>query len=270
MSLSKLFLTICVLCLCLCVDVSAKSKKNKTAKTEQLGYTTPVPDVMQAVAPRDPNLPSNEEAMVMTYVPGEKIEGIDVSHYQGRIDWKAIADEGVVQYAFLKSTEGSGLVDETYDYNLRQAHKYGIKVGSYHFFRANAPIREQLDNMFSVVKGAQQDLLPIVDVEHLNKVRPTLFVERLKQFLNAVTEHYGHKPILYTFVNFYNKYLRGEGFDDYVLMIAFYRDDPPLLDDERPYAIWQYTAYGDVPGILGNCDRSCMMEGYSLNDIIFK
>ena len=122
--------------------------------------------------------------------------------------------------------------------------------------------------MTSVVKKSEQDLIPIIDVERINGSR-SVFITRLHQFMQAVEKHYGCKPILYTFVNFYNKYLQGEGFDKYPLMIAFYRDDQPLLNDEHPYIIWQYTSHGEVPGIDGNVDQSRMMEGHTIDDIRF-
>ena len=91
-------------------------------------------------------------------IRGGNREGIDVSHYQGFIDWQRVAREGEVGYVYIKATEGNSLQDDTYTYNISEARKAGIKVGSYHFFRANVNVDEQLANLTSLVKKEQQDL----------------------------------------------------------------------------------------------------------------
>ena len=73
--------------------------------------------------------------------------------------------------------------------------------------------------------------------------------------------------MLYTFHNFYNRHLVGL-FPDCKWMIARYREDEPTLNDGKDYVIWQYTAKGRVTGIEGNVDRSRLMNGYHLGDIL--
>ncbi len=194
-------------------------------------------------------------------------EGIDVSHYQGKINWDAVAGDGKISYAYLKATEGATLVDDTYARNLSEAKRVGLKVGSYHFYRPNTDWRKQLENLSSVVKPGEQDLLPIIDIEHRGKGSEEMFLKNLRDFITQVTKIYGKKPLLYTFHNFYNRHLAGE-FKDYKWMIARYRDDEPTLDDGKDYVIWQYTASGRIAGVDGNVDRSRLMGEYDLGDIL--
>lgn len=252
--------------LCMAQSGMAKDKKTAEKKRIPVAEALPMPDQMVPRSVRQADLRSAEEAKLLDGADFLNREGIDVSHYQGMIDWKEVASSGKVGYVYIKATEGSGLEDDCYEYNLREARKNGILAGSYHFFRSNTSVDEQIANMTSVVKAKDQDLIPIVDVERVNG-KVSVFLGRLHAFMKAVEEHYHCKPILYTFVNFYNKYLRGEGFEKYPLMIAFYRDDQPLLSDERPYVIWQYTSHGEVPGVDGNVDQSRIMEGFTINDI---
>ena len=123
--------------------------------------------------------------------------------------------------------------------------------------------------MTAQINKSEQDLLPIVDVERINGMSTQEFVSYLKEFLQAVTKHYGRRPVLYTFVNFYNQYLQGEGFEQYPLMIAFYRDAQPELNDGHRYVIWQFTSHSRIPGIHGNVDKSKLMEGFTIEDLLF-
>lgn len=195
-------------------------------------------------------------------------EGIDVSHYQGRIDWHRVARDGGVTYAYIKATEGADLVDNMHTVNLAAARKAGLKVGSYHFYRPKAGVEAQFRNMTSIVIKSGQDLVPIIDIEDDRGVPEERFIADLSEFLHRVTKHYGKKPLLYTGQNFYNKHFQGL-FHDYQWMIAKYQEEAPILLDGSTYAFWQYTAKGRVPGINGNVDRSCMISINNLKSLSF-
>lgn len=190
-------------------------------------------------------------------------EGIDVSRYQGVIDWQQVASEGEISYAYIKATEGANLVDRKYAYNLAEARRAGLSVGSYHFYRPNISVDEQVENMTTNVRKSEQDLVPLIDIEVRGKVGYERFITDLIDFVDRIEAHYGRKPLLYTYQNFYNKYLVGQ-FRDYPWMIAKYQGDEPVLRDELDYMIWQYTQTGRMPGIRGNVDRSCLMGNFSL------
>lgn len=195
--------------------------------------------------------------------------GIDVSHYQNKINWEEVAKDPNAKYAYLKATEGASLVDDTYKYNLKEARRVGIKVGCYHFFSPTAAIDDQFKNLTSTVDLATQDLIPIIDVENRGKGSLDDFCNRLRKFLINVEKYYKVKPIIYTSSHFYNKYLRGK-FTEYKYMIARYHNEEPVLADDIQFVMWQFTSEGRIAGIKGPVDRSKFMNDYNMNDILIR
>lgn len=241
----------------------ARSKKKKRVTLQQAAKNS-VPDALPVVSVLYEGLSSAPELPVLTsnyYLSRRYLEGIDVSHYQGAINWKAVAATGEICYAYVKATEGESLVDRMYRRNIVEARKAGLKVGSYHFYRPNVSWKKQVANMTKNVRAKEQDLVPIVDIEVRGRVSDEKFIRDLKQFIHAIEKHYGCKPLLYTYHNFYNKYLMSH-FYGYDWMIARYREDAPTLNDGEDYIMWQYTASGSINGVSGDVDRSCVMEGF--------
>ena len=197
--------------------------------------------------------------------------GIDVSHYQNRINWDAVAEDKDVNYVYIKVTENAGLVDKMFQTNLREARRVGIPVGCYHFFSPTASPMAQLKNLTAAVPHLKQhDLIPMIDVEVKGKkTTPEDLRRRLKQFLKGVEDYYGVKPLIYTGQNFYNKYLSGH-FDDYMFMIAKYSEGIPELNGSPKFVLWQFSASGRVKGINGAVDQSCFMDSYGIRDIMIK
>ena len=248
-------------------------KKKRLRKTEAellIDDDLPIPDVL--VASLQPQIPLQDDAMelladVRHHMVNQTLQGIDVSHYQGHIDWRTVARTGEVVYVYVKATEGAQLVDDTYITNIQGARKAGLKVGCYHFYRPNVSPQLQFQNMVSVVSLRHQDLIPIIDVEIRGRDLLPYFQRNLRNFLNMVEKHYRVKPILYTSRDFYNKHLSGP-FSGYKYMIARYAAEVPELCDNAPFVMWQYSASGRVPGIRGNVDRSCFIDNYTLQDIM--
>lgn len=197
-------------------------------------------------------------------------DGIDVSHYQGYIDWQNIVNTNNISFAYVKATESNYYVDDYYYYNFEEGQKKGLAMGSYHFFRANVSMLEQFENMTSVVDPTKQDIVPMIDVEAANGVPADVFANRLKEFLKMVEDFYGRPPVLYTYVNFYNKYIANRGFGKYPLMIAFYNGTPPSVADGKKYIMWQYTCRGRIAGVKGDVDKSRFTNGASLYDILYQ
>ena len=186
------------------------------------------------------------------------IHGIDVSSYQNTISWRKVAAMKVnnvrMEFAFIKATEGLGNVDENYKKNYLNAKKAGMICGAYHFFLATKSGVIQANNYMKATALSTNDLPPVVDIEQLYGVPPVTMRKRLKEWLTTVETAYKTKPIIYSNVQFYERYL-GNEFDNYPLWVAHYNEpDKPRIG--RDWTFWQHSESGHVNGIatLVDCD----------------
>lgn len=200
----------------------------------------------------------------------QHVHGIDLSHYQGEVFWQAVGENTNMAYVYLKATEGGDRIDEKYERNIELAHRHGLKVGSYHFYRPKTEQQKQLENFMTQCLPGEQDLLPMIDIESTGGLPTQEFCDSLTKFLDLVEQAYRQKPLLYTFTNFYNRHLSGK-FEGYMFMIAQYtKDKPPVLNDGRDYEMWQYTSKGRLVGVSGYIDKSRFMGEHKLREIRFK
>lgn len=197
------------------------------------------------------------------------IHGIDMSHYQGNVFWETVGTNTKMAYVYLKATEGGDRVDEMYAQNISLAHKYGLKVGSYHFYRPMTDQQKQLDNFMAQCQPGDQDLIPMIDIETKGGLTDEIFRDSLFKFLGLVETAYKQKPLLYTFANFYDHYLLGK-IGDYKLMVAQYTQREPTLKDGRDILMWQYTGKGRIEGVNGYVDKSRLMGNHQLREIRFR
>ena len=244
--------------------VRKKSKRQahrKRSKTKRIvAKQAPKPDPRLLDTDYDPYLQCEDTC--------NHVHGIDLSHYQGQVFWETVGENTKTAYVYLKATEGGDRIDERYERNIELAHRYGLKVGSYHFFRPKTPLYQQLQNFKTQCRPGEQDLIPMIDIETTGGLPIDMFCEQLLRFLQMVEVEYRQKPLVYTYRNFYNKYLVGK-IDDYKLMIAMYLDEEPVLADGRDITMWQYTSKGRIMGINGYVDKSRFMGDHGLRDIRF-
>jgi lysozyme len=197
------------------------------------------------------------------------IHGIDLSHYQGDVFWETVGDNTKMAYVYLKASEGGDNIDSKYKVNIDLAHRYGLKVGSYHFYRPKINQEQQLHNFMAQCRPGDQDLLPMIDIETKSGLQTEEFCDSLFKFLHLVEKVYRQKPLLYTFANFYDHYLLGK-INGYKLMIAQYTKRLPKLADNRDFIMWQYTGKGHINGINGYVDKSRFMGKHRLREIRFR
>ena len=197
------------------------------------------------------------------------VHGIDLSHYQGEVFWETVGENTKNTYVYLKATEGGDRIDPTYQINIELAHRYGLKVGSYHFFRPKTNLTLQLQNFMTQCRPGDQDLIPMIDVETRSGLSTEAFCDSLHKFLRMVEEAYQQKPLIYTGANFYDHNLSGQ-LDSYQIMIAQYTDREPVLADGRDITMWQYTGKGRINGINTFVDKSRMMGRHGLREIRFR
>ena len=196
------------------------------------------------------------------------IHGIDISHYQGQVFWEVIGENSKMAYVYIKASEGGDRIDPRYERNIQLAHQYGLKVGSYHFFRPKTNLTKQLENFMTQCRPGDQDLIPMIDVETKSGLPTSEFRDSLTKFITLVEEAYKQKPLIYTFTNFYNAHMQG-AIDGYPLMIAQYNAIEPELKDGRDITMWQYTGKGRINGINGFVDKSRFLKNHGLREIRF-
>ena len=186
-------------------------------------------------------------------IPGKySIHGIDVSYYQGKIDWekvKTMQDEDVkIKFAFIKATEGLMRVDPYFQRNWREAPKAGIICGAYHYFKPAKSGKWQARFFLQNVKPEKGDLPPVVDIEELKGTTVDKMRVELKAFLKYVEDQTGVKPLIYTNIQFYEDYLKGH-FDGYYLWIAHYYKKKLRVSKDTKWLFWQHTDRATINGI---------------------
>ena len=164
------------------------------------------------------------------YPEGYEIHGIDISHYQGEIDWEQLKNamiEGCpVRFVIIKSTEGASRLDDHFRENFNQVRDYGFIRGVYHFWSNKSSAREQAYYFLDKVHLTEGDLPPVLDIEHKPADKSVDDFQRdVLTWLHIVEDKYHAKPIIYTYYKFKEKYLSAPVFDDYPYWIAPYDDD---------------------------------------------
>ena len=188
--------------------------------------------------------------------PGYEIHGIDVSKYQNNINWKEVKnmeEKGIkIGFVFIKATEGTSIVDAQFRRNWIEADEQNIPKGAYHFFVSNRNAKKQADNFMQIVNLKKGDMPPVLDVEKSHGVSVADMQKGVKTWLNAVENYYGVKPVIYTNIDFYERYF-ADGFEDYPLWIAHYlQPDKPRI--EKNWLFWQHSEKGRVNGITTPVD----------------
>lgn len=181
------------------------------------------------------------------------IRGVDVSSYQGIIDWDSLEKQGI-HFAFIKATEGSSFIDPFFLTNLSNANKTDMRIGAYHFFSYDSSGEKQADNFISVYPKSDNMLPPVVDIEFYGdkeknpEDRETTHLI-LNELLLRLEEHYGMKPIIYATKKSYNMYISNY-YSEYDVWI---RDEYsfPKLNDGRKFTFWQYSHKKKLKGYTG-------------------
>ncbi len=202
----------------------------------------------------------------VNYPEGYDIHGIDVSHYQGDIDWEVLRNQGTiddcpVRFVMIKATEGTTNVDDKFENNFFQAREYGFTRGAYHFYSTHSPAADQARFFIQNVKLEKGDLPPVLDVEQKpQRQSKEDFKQSVLEWLRIVENHYGVKPILYTYYKFKMENLDDSVFEQYPYWIAHYYVDS--VEYQGAWKFWQHTDAGSLPGIKGPVDFNIYNGSY--------
>lgn len=182
------------------------------------------------------------------------IRGVDVSSYQGNIDWNLLSLQNI-KFTFIKATEGSKSKDERFDINWKNANKTALKVGAYHFFSYDSDGSSQARNFMNNVPKRPNSLPPVIDIEFYgnkekNPPSKKQVDEILHILLNNLESYYGKKPVIYCTEKSYNLYIKS-GYASYPIWIRNIITQPSLSHDQK-WTFWQYSNRVRLKGYNGS------------------
>ncbi|MCB1386767.1 MAG: glycoside hydrolase family 25 protein [Nitratireductor sp.] len=178
-----------------------------------------------------------------------QVHGVDVSRWQGRIDWPHLRRQGA-NFAYIKATEGDDFADPEFRRNWNAAASAGVPRGAYHFFHWCSYGSHQAEWFIRNVPKEKGALPPVIDVEwnHASrtcryKPSPAIVRQKMKVFMEKVERHYGQKPIIYTSPDFYDDNLKGH-FRNHSFWLRSVAAHPKKRYPGQDFAFWQYSGTG--------------------------
>lgn len=192
----------------------------------------------------------------------EKTQGIDVSHYQGNVDWNAVKAAGC-SFGFAKCTGGLTFNDPRFEENWKNMAAASILRGAYHFYYNSDTPGAQVEHFLEKVGPLSSgDLPPMLDAEGGGFVDKNMPIEQYQQdvlaWLKLVESKTGRKPILYTGASFGASHLNSAALAEYPLWIAEYGVSSPTIPsawDSQGWTFWQNESKATISGIEGTTDH---------------
>lgn len=185
--------------------------------------------------------------------------GIDVSNWQGNIDFAKVKQSGI-QIVYMKATEGTTFVDKKLNQNYSRAKAQGLKIGFYHFFRPSLDSKAQAKHFANTINGKVSDCKLALDLEVADNFSKSALTDKALTFINELKSLTGLDIVVYTYTYFARTNIDSR-LGVYPLWIAHYG---VLTPGSNP--IWnswvgfQYSSTGSVPGVSGNCDMNEFKE----------
>lgn len=179
--------------------------------------------------------------------------GIDVSQYNGDIDWPTVKNQkktkDPIKFAIIRSSVGTDK-DIRYERNYKQAKECGFIVGSYHYYRPNENSTLQFENFKNVLHFEKGDILPVVDIEVQSTVQSMSSLKvGLRNFITLCEDEFGVKPIIYTKLSMWRDFLETD-FSDCKVWIAAYTTSRREDEIVKNADIHQFTKeIRNIPGI---------------------
>ncbi len=216
--------------------------------------------VAACVGDRDPELTRDQFSDTVQGATvcgaGATVKGIDVSTYQGTIDWAAVKGAGI-EYAFIRVSDGLNSPDAKFASNWSKAHTAGVLRGAYQFFRPSQDPIAQADLLIHAMGTlASDDLSPVIDVEAADGLSATKVAAAVHTWIAHVQAATGRTPIVYTGFYFWRDSVGAADDTTSPLWHAQYTSAscPNIAPPWNQWAFWQYSSTGSVAGISGNVD----------------
>ena len=183
--------------------------------------------------------------------------GIDVSHYQGIINWEKVGKSDLT-FVYAKATGGETYVDPHFNHNWNGIRSTDLYRGAYHFFLASDdPLKQAEHFVHTVGPLREDDLPPMLDVEIYDHASRETIEAGALIWLEAVENATGRRPVIYTGSRFGTEVLSNSNFSKYPLWIAEYADEIkriPIPWKHAGWTIWQHAESVQVDGITGHVD----------------
>ena len=191
------------------------------------------------------------------------LRGIDVSYYQGNVDWAKVKAAGQT-FAFVRVSDGIDYPDSKFAQNWPGTKQAGLVRGLYQFFRPGKDVTAQVNLLVSKLDAAgglqPGDLPPVLDLESDGGLPAATVVARAKAWIAQIEDRLGVKPIVYT-AAFMSKVI-GDHFGDYVLWVANYQATCPTMPSGwTDWQFWQDSDKGKVNGVTGAVDTNFFNGG---------
>lgn len=178
------------------------------------------------------------------------VRGVDVSHYQGSIDWNSLKAQNIM-FAYIKATEGSTYKDGAFQTNWKNVARTDVRAGAYHFFSFESSGVNQADNFMNTVSVIDRMLPPAIDIEPYGQYKSIrdipAAISEISVWLNAVETKYGTRPVIYTTEAFYRDCI-AEAFPDYDIWIRSVYKQP---SSSVQWTFWQYSNRARLNGYDG-------------------
>ena len=204
---------------------------------------------------------TEESSEVSTFKSGAK--GIDVSVWQGAIDWKRVKKAGV-QFAIIRSSYSVDKVDKMFQYNITEAQKAGVMVGVYHYCYALTveQAREEAKFFIETIKPYKIDYPVMFDFEDNSQVKlgKNKLTEIALAFMDEI-EKAGYYGMIYSYKNWLTDNLDMNRLSKYEVALAQWDIASPTYTGS--YGIWQYSCKGIVSGIQGDVDLDISYKDYA-------
>lgn len=187
----------------------------------------------------------------------KRLSGIDVSHWEGRIQFRKVKEAGI-RLVYIKATQGTTEVDPDFERNYREADRENIRIGFYHYVTARdlSEARAQAIFFWEKIREKNQHAKPVMDFEEFGDLSHKEIREISLQFLRELEERAGVKPVLYSDATNAQTVFDDDRLREYPLWIAQYGVEQPNMENPwRIWSGWQYTDAGRVDGIAGDVDR---------------
>ena len=180
------------------------------------------------------------------------VRGVDVSSYQGNIDWEILSSQNI-QFAFIKATEGSSYVDPYFEKNYSSAMKTNLRIGAYHFFSFESSGKTQAENFCGAVSYVDGMLPPVLDVEYYGSYSSLSGAElenvrsELRICIDEIEKNFGITPVIYATQKSKNEIIGDEFLDcDLWIRSVYLR-----VSDNLNWSFWQYSDKQRLDGYNG-------------------